>query len=231
MNDMLITPRLRDENNQQYAYRIIKNNIMRTILKPGELLDERILSDTLGMSRTPIREALISLKQEYLVDIYPQRKTRVSLIDLSIVEDGLFVRSKIEPYIFETLMENPDSATFLKLKENLVLQKQAISDEEHILNFLDYDNSFHKIMYLGAGKEKIWDCISSISAQFNRIRYFDTLFGSERLSDVYAEHEKLFNVLITKNSDHVDTKELVEEHLSGYQINLPRLLEYNKEYF
>ena len=92
MSLTIVNKRCPEETNSDYAYRLIRRNIMNLYLKPGAVLNEAELSDQLGMSRTPIREALILLKNEGLVDIMPQRGSRVSHISLSLVREGYFMR-------------------------------------------------------------------------------------------------------------------------------------------
>ena len=87
MSLTIVNKRCPEETNSDYAYRLIRRNIMNLYLKPGAVLNEAELSDQLGMSRTPIREALILLKNEGLVDIMPQRGSRVSHISLSLVRE------------------------------------------------------------------------------------------------------------------------------------------------
>ena len=78
------------ENNSQYAYRVLKDNIMNLTLSPGQVINENELVDILKISRTPIREAIFKLKDEALIDVYPQKASFVSLIDLNRVEEAFF---------------------------------------------------------------------------------------------------------------------------------------------
>ena len=80
---LLMDPRQPDENNRAYAYRILRKNIMNSQLQPGCQLSEAELSEHLVMSRTPIHEALMMLKGEWLVDVLPQRGSIVSKISIT----------------------------------------------------------------------------------------------------------------------------------------------------
>ena len=84
------------ENNRNYIYRTLKDNIMQLYLKPGEPISEIELGKSFNVSRTPIREAFIKLAEEKLVDIFPQRGSFISHIDLNIVEEGIFMRKSLE---------------------------------------------------------------------------------------------------------------------------------------
>ncbi len=89
---LLMDPRQPDENNRAYAYRILRKNIMNIQLQPGCQLSEADLSERLVMSRTPIHEALMMLKGEWLVDVLPQRGSIVSKISSQYITEGYAMR-------------------------------------------------------------------------------------------------------------------------------------------
>ena len=74
------------ETAREYALRMLKENIISMELKPGAMVSENELAAQLGLSRTPVREALMDMAQYGLVDILPQRGSRISLIDYALVE-------------------------------------------------------------------------------------------------------------------------------------------------
>ena len=79
---LLLDPRRPEENNRAYAYRMLRKNIMTLQLQPGCQLSEADLCEQLTMSRTPVHEALMMLKGEWLVDVLPQRGSIVSKISI-----------------------------------------------------------------------------------------------------------------------------------------------------
>ena len=96
---MNITPKNVDETGRAYALRILKQNISDTTLRPGTLLSENELSKMLGLSRVPVREALIELSKSDIIEILPQRGSRVALIDRSEERRvGKECRSRWSPY-------------------------------------------------------------------------------------------------------------------------------------
>ena len=76
---LLISPRLEGENNREYAYRVLRQNIITLQFAPGQTLSEAELSEKLEMSRTPVHEAVMMLKNEWLVDVQAQRGSSVSI--------------------------------------------------------------------------------------------------------------------------------------------------------
>jgi len=69
-----------------YIYRVLRNNIIDLNLRPGEIISENEIANTLSVSRTPTREAFSKLASEELLEVYPQKGTKVSYIDLKRVE-------------------------------------------------------------------------------------------------------------------------------------------------
>ena len=89
---LLLDVRRMDENNRAYAYRMLRKNIMTLQLQPGCQLSEAELCEQLAMSRTPVHEALMMLKSEWLVDVLPQRGSIVSKISVPYLNEGFAMR-------------------------------------------------------------------------------------------------------------------------------------------
>ena len=97
---IILSKRIEKENNREYAYRVLRDNIMTLQLLPGTTINEGELAELFHTSRTPIHEAVLMLKEEYLVDVYPQSGSKISRIQLDILKEGYFLRSLIEREIF-----------------------------------------------------------------------------------------------------------------------------------
>ena len=97
-------------------------------LKPGELLSESDLAKKLNVSRTPIREVLIKLKAEKLIEVKPQAGTYVSLIDWNLIEEAIFIRYNLEKEALREACENFSEDTLMEMEkclfaQNLIAQK------------------------------------------------------------------------------------------------------------
>ena len=99
--NLILYEKKEEESKKEYAYRILKENIMSLELKPGELLSEVELSEKLNISRTPIREVIMRLKNEHLIEVKPQSGTYVSLIDLNLIEEAIFMRFALEEKVLK----------------------------------------------------------------------------------------------------------------------------------
>ena len=107
------------ETAREYALRMLKENIISMELKPGAMVSENELAAQLGLSRTPVREALMDMAQYGLVDILPQRGSRISLIDYALVEEARFAREVLEVAILSIVCENVTEESLVQLRQNV----------------------------------------------------------------------------------------------------------------
>lgn len=223
-------PKIVNESNSQYAYRVIRKAIMNLTLEPGTIVNESALSELLCISRTPLREAIFKLKEENLFDVYPQRASAVSLIDLNLAGEGNFMRSVIESAVMHEACGNIPIAILNLLKENLGLQRMVLENTSDQIRFLELDNEFHRLIYVATGKENIWKATMRVTTHYDRLRFFDVVFGTYRLSPIYETHIDLYNILLTGDGRDV-LSTVFTNHLRGYRSHLPFLLERYPHYF
>ena len=95
---MRIEERRNAETARDYARRILKHNIVSMDLEPGAMVSENELAAQLGLSRTPVREALMDLAKCRVVDVMPQRGSRIALIDYTLVDEARFARQVLEDH-------------------------------------------------------------------------------------------------------------------------------------
>src|SRR5699024_9920454 len=123
----LLARRMR-ETGREYALRNLKDNIIHLELKPGSMVSENELAAQMGLSRTPVREALMELSKVRLVDVYPQRGSAVALIDYDPVEEARFMRSVLEGAVVELDCDMVTEGDLARLRENIALQRRHLAD-------------------------------------------------------------------------------------------------------
>ncbi|MBR2943280.1 MAG: GntR family transcriptional regulator, partial [Clostridia bacterium] len=119
---MRIEERSYAETARDYALRILKNNIITMDLEPGAMVSENELAAQMGLSRTPVREALMDLAKCRVVDVLPQRGSRIALIDYSLVEEARFAREVLEVAIMDLVCAQITQADITQLRQNVRLQ-------------------------------------------------------------------------------------------------------------
>jgi len=234
---LIITPKESNENNSQYAYRILYHNLMRLVLYPGLKLNEGALTAALGISSTPFRQALFRLREEGLIDIRSQSGTTVSFIDYNLLQENIFIRATLETGVIEQLCEEGLSDVYReRIQENLNIQSMFAENHERKDRFFELDNEFHKLLFEAAGKQWTYISMCKSCAQLDRLRYANAF--SEQTDKhasspfFYMDHKDLFETILRKNCSHISERIMIHlyggksklrfpSHLLQYIINYP----------
>ena len=206
---MILYDKLDKETGKDYVYRVLKDNIMCLELKPGELLSESDLAKKLNVSRTPIREVLIKLKAEKLIEVKPQAGTYVSLIDWNLIEEAIFIRYNLEKEALREACENFSEDTLMQMEKCLFAQKLIAQKGDNLLEFHNLDKEFHKLLFVGINKTNVWESICNISTHYNRMR----LLSEMKLNKAFLvdQHITYLDIIKNKNVDIID--EVVSKHI------------------
>lgn len=229
MKNLTIPPKKTGENGRQYAYRVLYQGIMSLQLPPGAVISDAELSQSLEISRTPIREAIVSLQEAKLVEVFPQKASIVSRIDLDAIEEGVFLRYHAERAVFREAVAKADGAAIARLRSNLQEQEACLKSGD-ICGFFAKDNRFHKELYLTAGRPWVWATVGRIVTHHDRVRLLQAQPGGETLRTAYQQHQELLDVVVSRSERDID--EFLYEHLTaGYRHALPELIRQHSEYF
>lgn len=206
-------------------YQILRQRIIQTIITPGTKLSESELAAELGVSRQPVREALIKLNNDGLLEIRPQRGTFVKRISQKRVLDVRFVREAIESDIVAELSKHNAPATILELQAEIEKQK-LVSDGDYA-EFLELDEAFHFKLAKLAGKSYAWDVVQSVKAQMDRVRYLS--FADLPTSALIQQHQTIVDTIAT--GDPAKASQAMRIHLREIKNSLPVIAEKRKEFF
>lgn len=154
---------------RQWVYEILRTNIIKLHLTPGLAISETEIADRLKISRTPVREGFIRLVEDGLLEIYSQKGSFISLIDLEQAEEARFARRVLEKAIITQASEHFPEKNLFDLSANLELQKFC-QKEKNYERMFELDNEFHRIIYHGCGKERTWLHIRKMNYNFDRLR-------------------------------------------------------------
>lgn len=223
------SPKVKQETGSAFAYRVLKENIMTLVLAPGTSLEEAELTLLLGISRTPVREALLRLKQEHLVEIIPQSGSSVAFIEFPLVHEALFLRSTLEPFAIQQAAELAPPYLLTGLYGNLQEQKEILEKSHDYAAFFRLDNAFHQLIYQAAGLEHLWENILMLSTHYDRLRYLDIILGSVQLEPLFQTHMELFEKIKANKTEVLG--EYVTAHLSSFLTTKTFLLPEFRSYF
>ncbi|MFR8170080.1 MAG: GntR family transcriptional regulator [Marvinbryantia sp.] len=224
---MRLLERYPRENGREYALRVIKNNIIRLELAPGSRVSEKNLADEMGLSRTPVREALIELARGGIVEIYPQRGSMVALIDYSLVEEARFMRSVMENAVVRLVCEMAKPEDILKLGENLKLQEFYL-DSTDAGRLMELDDDFHKLLFDIAQKSQSYLLMQNLTLHFDRVR--NMALSAVKELKIVQDHQAIVEAI--RQHDAERAGELMEIHLSRYKIDEEAIRrKYDAKYF
>ena len=196
---MILYEKLDKETGKDYVYRVLKDNIMSLELKPGELLSESELAKKLNVSRTPIREVLIKLKSEKLIEVKPQAGTYVSLIDWNLIEEAIFIRYNLEREALKEACQNFSGDILMEMEKCLFAQKLVAQKGDNLLEFHNLDKEFHKLLFVGINKSNVWESICNISTHYNRMR----LLAEKKLNKEFLVDQHITYLEIIKNKKFI----------------------------
>lgn len=189
------------------VYQKLKKQILYLELPPGSSISEIDTAAAYEVSRTPVRDAFKMLESEGLLEIRPHIGTFVSLIDLNMISDILYMREVLEQAVFKDLTASHDKSQEFRVR--LILQKQRelfdtdMPADELGRAFIISDNEFHNTLYEMAGKKNVMLFIQSVNSQYERFRTFLNQGGRDWMCRLYDDHEKIWTYIAKKEYDQL----------------------------
>lgn len=189
----------------------LREQIVSLELAPGAPLSRIVLAEAYGLSQTPIRDALMRLAEEALVEIYPQHTTVVSRIDVPAARQAHFLRQSLELEIVHLLAQRPDPILYKRLQASIDLQRVSHASGEY-QQFIDADQAFHRDMHIAAGVTSLWELEQRYSGHLDRLRrlHLPEAGKAERILD---DHQRLLDAITAQQPERA--QQVLREHLSG----------------
>lgn len=198
------------ESLQDKTYHTIYNQIMTLKLRPGQQVSDKQFEEQLGVSRTPVSEAMLRLKRDQLLYSMPQSGTYVTKINLKNALDARFVRQTLEKTIVRSIASTATKIQIAELANIVTQQNNAALDEDINLSF-NLDNEFHRKMYQFADKLAIWDWQLAFSTDLNRYRLLRVYDHKLPLTVLTDEHQAIISSLAEHDPDKAE--KLIYNHL------------------
>jgi len=196
------SPRRPGQTGREDAYHTIRRQIIDLTLPPGATLSENELAAALHLSRTPVREALVLLKRERLVEVIPKVGTFVSRVDPAEVAEAQFLREAVEVASIESLVAPLNEAIMGQILANLDTQDGIGTD---IVGFFDLDEAFHGLLMSLAGHAMSWASVAPAKGHLDRARML-SLNAIPSINTRIHEHHAIADAVA---SGQLDTATLV----------------------
>jgi DNA-binding GntR family transcriptional regulator len=209
------------------VHQILRDEIISTARRPGEPLAEKDVAQTHNVGRTPIREALLRLADEGLVEIAPRSGTRVSRIPISILPDAMFARTAIEQAVARAAASHVRPSAYTALRGIIERQQESLAQRDREA-FHAADEDFHQALAAAAGRSGVWPLVQQIKMQLDRYRRL-TLPEPGRMERVIDEHLAIADAVGARQPEQAALA--MNRHLDGLRTSLSVIRDLNPSYF
>ena len=200
----------RQSSMRDQVYALLRNLILTGDIRPGELIDEKSIAAQLGISRTPIREAVKRLSDEHLVDVVAQSATRASQLDLKSIEEAFLIRRALE-------MESAAQASQAMTQAHTDALANIINNHTHAIEnkqfarAIDIDDEFHCYIARINELDRLWQTIEVSKAQLDRCRHI-MLPRTGQAEKTIEQHRVILRAL--NSADAKGARDAMQAHLN-----------------
>lgn len=211
----------------QRVYQALREGILSMEYPPGAVLKKGEICDQLGVSRSPVSEAIVRLSDEGLVDVIPQSATRVSCFSMDEIREASFLREALELAAVAKVAEQHTEEQLVQLSRNLRLQTLLVEDRDFV-GFYQADEDFHALLMAFTGFPGVFSVASKVSLQLKRARML-LLPEEGRPAEAVKEHQAIVEAI--RSGDAWQAQEAMKFHLRQLITRLEPLESQHPEYF
>ena len=213
-----------DESLAGQIQRSLEELIVGVRLLPGRRISEKEVSECLGASKTPVREALIGLQNAGLVTVVPKSGTYVTPIRIARYLEACFVRLRLESGAVRRAAERHErTERQTELEALLDRQAEAIGRDDDRRFFL-LDEALHEAFFRAAGVPGVWPVLVRTQSDVLRIRHLKRTRGIRRVERVLADHRRIVDAIGAGDPDAAEAA--LVRHIGSLDNELERLAEH-----
>ena len=180
-------------------YELLRSRIVDLSLPPESALGEQDVASVLKVSKTPVREAIIRLSREGLVQVVPKSGSYVTAVSLDRYLEACFIRTQLEVGCAKRLaVLGVSPADQVRLRSLLTEQQEAIQQDNNA-RFFELDEALHRRLFELAGLPGTWEIMNFAKAEMDRVRHIKRLFGIRQRHLVVEEHTALVDAIIDRD--------------------------------
>lgn len=206
------------------VFNTLRQAILKGELEPGERLMEIQLADRLGVSRTPIREAIRKLELEGLVLMIPRKGAEVAKISEKSLRDVLEVRRSLEELAIELACQRMSDSDIedLEIAQNAFREAVITGDA---MTIAETDEHYHDIIYNGTGNNRLVQILNNLREQMYRYR-LEYIKDAEKRQILVVEHEQILKAVRGRKAAEAQT--LIREHIDNQEITVSKNIKEQK---
>lgn len=210
---MIVSEPFPKESRKEYALRVLRENIINWELKPGSFVSEQKLAEELSLSRLPVREALNELAKSGIVEIYPQRGSKIAPINFDLIQEAEFFRRIMDCAVTRMSCEIATEKDFEWLRENLK-QQEYFWQNSSTAKQNELDSAYHKYYYKICNKMQCYAKVQEMNIHFDRLRHITYLMQTD--CRLVEDHKNILDAVIARDPDLAE--KYVVKHLQRYQM-------------
>ena len=195
------------------VFNTLRQAIITGEFAPGERLMEISLANRLGVSRTPVREAIRKLELEGLVIMIPRKGAQVARITEKNLRDVIEIRTVLEEFAAVLAYERIDQSGLHDLRQAHEGFIRSVENGD-ILDIVDKDETFHDTIFRATNNDRLISIINNLREQFYRYR-MEYVKDIRQRSNLVEEHRELLDAISSRDS--IKAKELMKTHLLNQQ--------------
>jgi DNA-binding GntR family transcriptional regulator len=211
----------------QRVYEALRSAILAMDLPPGTLLKKQVICEQLGVSRSPVTEAITRLAAEGLAEVIPQSGSRVTRFSMSEIREGAFLREAIELAAVAKVAVERTEEQLAQLTRNLRLQALCLEDQDEA-GFYREDERLHELIFSFTGFPKLNAIAATGWVQVNRARHLLLPMRGRALAS-YEEHRAIVEAI--HQQDPEKARKAMKKHLSELVTRLEPLAESRPDLF
>ncbi|OYU20126.1 MAG: GntR family transcriptional regulator [Rhodobacteraceae bacterium PARR1] len=193
----------------QRVYHSLRSAILTLSYRPGEVIRKPEICERLGVSRSPVADAVARLASDGLVDVVPQAGTFVARLSMTDIREGAFIREAIEVAAAELVATQITDDQLRELRRNLMIQEALLADGDQ-QGFMELDGQMHEMILSFTGFPRLPQVSQTAWLNVHRARQL-ILPVQGRLATTLAEHRAILAALEAR--DPVAARHAVQQHL------------------
>lgn len=208
----------------EMVYESLRDAIINQVLKPGERLMETDLAEEMGVSRTPVREAIRKLEQEGYVIMIPRKGAYVAGLSIKDIHEVFEIRGALEALAAGLAAERATQEEIEEMERNIVLEASHFESSD-LIKTIEVDTKFHELIFKASKNDRLLSMINNLREQVQRFRT-TTLAVSGRMKFALEEHRRIVEAIAAR--DVQLAQQMAKEHIESAENALLEVISYQK---
>jgi DNA-binding GntR family transcriptional regulator len=211
---------------RELVFESLREAIIAGQLRPGERMMEIQMAEEMGVSRTPVREAIRKLELEGLVVMVPRKGAYVAGLSLKDMTDVFEIRRALEGLAAELAAERISDDELEEMERYLIkIAKDIESGDVH--KVVETDTDFHSLLYKSSRNSRLSQIISNLREQIQRFRT-TSLSSPGRMKSALEEHRKIVEAIATRDGELA--RKITQEHIENAENSLMEIIQKDPQY-